>query len=164
MGRPDMGRHINCRRAQFQHDFQKIVTVQPQNRPSVRVYIPDLLQFRRDPLRILQPREKYDAVNLADTSAFFVDRADLPRNYKTGSNPWVCAAPGNCSLLNPVFLLEHVKTFLRRLQLLRQFFPPGGMCKVSRPHDVNSFSARPQIKEFRRAVLACRTGITGVNM
>ncbi len=59
-----MSRHIDRVRAQFQQDLQKIVTVQSQDRPSVRMNIADRFQLAGDFLRFRKTWKQDQAVGL----------------------------------------------------------------------------------------------------
>ena len=154
-----MSRHIDGGRTQFQDDLQKVMTVQTQDGASVRMDIPDLLQFCRDLRRILQTREQDQAVDLSHFPVFLVDRADLSRDDKTRDH-----LPRHLAVSDPVLFLQDIESILCRFQFLRQFLPPCRMGKVSCPDNMDPLSPRPEIKILRSAVLTRRPGIAGMNM
>ena len=154
-----MRRDIDRRRTELQYDLQKIMAVQPKDRPAVGMDIPDLLQLRGNPLGILQPREEDEAVHLADFAVLLVDRTDLACDHKAGDH-----FPRHAFFPDPVLILEHVKAVLRRFQLLRQLLPPCRMREITGSHDMDSLPPCPEVEMLRRAVPARRPRIAGMDM
>ena len=110
VGRPDMRRHIDCFRAQLQYDFQKIVTVQSENRPPVRMDVSNLFQFCRYPLRILKSREQNETVHFPDLIVFLINRADLTGDHKPGRT-----LSRHDSVINPILLFQCIEPVFRGL-------------------------------------------------
>ena len=154
-----MSRHIDCLRAQFQNDLQQVMTVKPQDRSSVRMDIPDLLQLGRNPLRILKTGQEDQAVHFTDFPILLINGADLACYDKPRDH-----FPRDHLVLDPVLIFQHIESVLCRLQLLRQFLPPCRMSEIAGAHDMYPFLSRPQIQMLRRAVFARRPGISGMNM
>ena len=135
------------------------MTVQTEDRPAIRMDISDLFQLRRNPLRILETRQKDQAVYFTNFSVLFIDRTDLTCYDKAGNN-----FSRNTLILDPVFVFQYIKPVLRRLQFLLQLFPPCRMSEITGSYNMYSFLPRPQIQVLRCAVFARRPGISGMNM
>ena len=159
MRRPDMGGNQHALRTGVQKDFQQIPAVQPQNRPSVRMDIPDGFQPGRQPVRLLKPRQQNHIVNLPHFAVFLVNGTDFSGDNKKG-----LFAPAGLPVLQPIFLFQPVQTVPGLFQLFLQFPTPVRMGKIPRSHHPDSFSLRPESQMFRVAFLAGGPGKPGMNM
>ena len=121
--------------------------------------ISNLLQFDRNFLRILQRRQKDQAVYFTHLSVLFIDRTDLSCHNKPG-----LISSRHRRILDLILFFQPVQTVFCRRKLLRQLFPPLWMSKVSCPHNVDSFSPRPQLQMLRRTFLTGSPGISGMDM
>ena len=79
---PDVGRNIDGIRACLQCYGQKVVTVQPKDGASVRMYVADGFQPPGKDFGRFQAGQEDKAVYLAHTAVFLVNGADFPADDK----------------------------------------------------------------------------------
>ena len=154
---PDMGRHEHGLRTGLQGQFQQIMAGQAQNGPPVGVDVADGLQPPGQLLRLLQPRQQDQAVDLPGLSVLLVNGADLPGDHKSG-----LLLSRNLPAGDPVLFFQPVQPLLRRLQLFFQFLPPGGMGKISRSQVTDALPCRLIGQHLRISVFAGGPGETGM--
>ena len=156
MRRPDMGRNIYGFRTGFQHDFQQISAVQPQNRPAVRMNVSDQLQPSGKGFRLLKSGQQEQAVHLAHPFVFLINGADLSRHQKTR------LLLRHALLMDTVLLLQHIKPILRGFQLFHQLCPPCGVGEIPCSQNMNSLFSRHEFQMLRIAVPARCPGKPGM--
>ena len=77
-----MRRNIDRFRIEFQHNFQKIMAVQPQDGTPIGVNVADRFQFSCQTLSRLQPWEQNHTVHFPHPVVFLVNGTDLSCNHK----------------------------------------------------------------------------------
>ena len=148
MGRPDMSRNVYGLRTGFQHDLQQIPAVQSQDRPAVRMDVSDQLQPSGKGFRLLKAGQQEQAVHLAHPFIFLINGADLSRHQKTR------LLFRHAILMDAVFLFQHIKPVLRRLQLLHKLRPPCGMGEIPCSQNMDPLFSRLKLQMLRIAVFA----------
>ena len=110
--RPNMSRHIDRLRANFQNHLQQIVAAHTKNRSAVGMDIPDFFQFPGDHLRLFEIGKQNQTVYLPHFPVLLINRADLPGNHKPRD-----LIVRRRIFMNPVFLFQNIESVFIPLQL-----------------------------------------------
>ena len=138
--------------AGIQADLHQVPAVQTQDRPSVRLQVPDLPQPRIQPLHRLEVRHDDDVMYLAGLVVLLVDQADLGRKQKSHFAP---AGGGQLRVHGASERAPEPKqTILRRIEPFLQFPQPFRMREVSRPDHGQALERRPPVEVLRIQRLA----------
>ena len=155
---PDMGGNVNGLRAAFQHNFQQIPAVQPQDGPAVAVQIADGLQPVGKPLRRVQPRQNDHMMHLPGFPVPFINGADFACNHEAR----LPRVPGGAG--QAVFFFELINTVPILFKHFFQFFAPLGVGKIPGAHQADPLVPGPHIQMRRVAVTAGGPGKAVMNM
>ncbi len=145
-GRPDMGGDQHCLGHGFQHDFQQVARVQPQNGPSVGIEIADLGQAFGKAVRAFHIRHKNQVVHLAHFAVSLVNGADFrlkaeqrPRPVRMGAG---LRSTQNFQLFRLAFQTIEAAGLVKN-QLFPQFRPPLRMGEIAGSQHIYALAARP---------------------